>query len=507
MDSRFRENDGIGKLCVKRRKGFTIKISLKIFLGYFALVGLAAWFVLTIFVDEVKPGVRQAMEDTLVDTANVLAELAANDVQNGNIQTGNFAQSLAQYQARANYPNKSLADISGVRKQTADYRVYITDAKGIVIFDSANLALGQDYSQWNDVYLTLHGKYGVRSSPIVPNAPKSDSVMYIAAPIKSGANIIGSLTVAKSNRTVLPFIERAQTKIIRWGALLLMLSLIIGSLFTWRFTTKINKLRDYALNISQGKKATPPTSSNDELTDLANAMQTMRSELDGKQYVQENVQHLTHELKSPITAIQAALELISPNMPAADQAHFLAQIKTQSGRVQTIIQNMLGLATLEHQQQLTQVSNVNLNALIQTQIKHLSQKTHALQANIHEASSVDIKLQADSFLLGQAIVNLLENALDFSPRNSVIYIDVIEENKQIRIAIKDQGAGIPDYALDKIFDKFYSLPRPQNSLNAGQKSTGLGLNFVQEVAKLHGGSVTLSNHADGGVIAVITLPK
>ncbi len=82
-----------------------------------------------------------------------------------------------------------------------------------------------------------------------------------------------------------------------------------------------------------------------------------------------------------------------------------------------------------------------------------------------------------------------------------------EENNQIQIAIKDQGAGIPDYALDKIFDKFYSLPRPEHTPNAGQKSTGLGLNFVQEVAKLHGGSVTLSNHADGGVIAVITLPK
>ena len=479
-----------------------MKISLKIFLGYFLLVGLAAWFVLTIFVDEVKPGVRQAMEDTLVDTANVLAELAVEDVKAGNIASGGFARGLAQYQARAKYPNKSLADISGVKKLSADYRVYITDINGIVIFDSHNFAIGQDYSQWNDVYLTLRGKYGVRSSPIIPNAPKSDSIMYIAAPIKDGSAIIGSLTVAKSNRTVLPFTERAQYKIMRWGALLLVLSLMIGSLFTWRFTRKIHQLRDYALNISQGKKATPPNSSNDELSELANAMQVMRTELDGKQYVQENVQHLTHELKSPITAIQAALELISPNMPPDDQARFLTQIKAQSSRVQTIIQNMLGLATLEHQQQLNQVINVNLSELIQTQIKHLAEKSHALQANIHEACRPTIILKADSFLLGQAIYNLLENALDFSPRNSVVSVNVIEENKQIQIQIKDQGAGIPDYALDKIFDKFYSLPRPSTN----QKSTGLGLNFVQEVAKLHGGSVSLKNDVEGGAIAIITLP-
>ncbi len=477
-----------------------MKISLKIFLGYFVLVGLAAWFVLTIFVDEVKPGVRQAMEDTLVDTANVLAELAAEDVKTGNINNGNFAQSLAQYNTRGSKPD---ANISGIKKQSADYRVYITDINGIVIFDSQGLALGQDYSQWNDVYLTLRGKYGVRSSPIIANAPKSDSIMYIAAPIKDGNQIIGSLTVAKSNRTVLPFIERAQAKIIRWGALLLVLSLLIGSLFTWRFTRKINALRDYALNISQGKKATPPTSSNDELTDLAKAMQTMRNELDGKQYVQDSVQHLTHELKSPITAIQAALELISPNMPASDQAHFLAQIKAQSNRVQTIIQNMLGLATLEHQQQLSQVSDVNLNDLIQTQIKHLSQKTQALQASIHAACRASLIIKADSFLLGQAIYNLLENALDFSLPKSEIKINVLEENKQIQISIQDLGAGIPDYALGKIFDKFYSLPRPAS----GQKSTGLGLNFVQEVVKLHGGNVTLQNHANGGAMAIITLPR
>jgi two-component system, OmpR family, sensor histidine kinase CreC len=295
-------------------------------------------------------------------------------------------KALAQYQARG-----TKAEIWGVRKQTADYRVYITDAKGIVIFDSANLALGQDYSKWNDVYLTLRGKYGVRSSLAIAGDKNSDTIMYIAAPIRSGNQIIGSLTVAKPNRTVLPFIERAQAKIIRWGALLFVLSLAIGALFTWRFTRKINQLREYAVRLlPRAKKPSAPTSNNDELAELADAMQTMRSELDGKQYVQESVQHLTHELKSPITAIQGAAELISPSMAPSDQARFLAQIKTQADRVQTIIQNMLGLASLEHQQQLNQVSSVNVNDLIHTQIKHLNQKTHALKANIHVVCRPDI---------------------------------------------------------------------------------------------------------------------
>lgn len=474
-----------------------MKISLKIFLGYFALVGLAAWFVLAIFVDEVKPGVRQAMEDTLIDTANVLAELAANDVKAGNIQSGNFAKGLVQYQLRA-----VKADIWGVKKQTADYRVYITDDKGIVIFDTSNTALGQDYSRWNDVYLTLRGKYGVRSSPVVKGDEQGDTVMYIAAPIKDNHEIIGSLTVAKPNRTLLPFIERAQNKIIRWGALLFGLSMMLGVMFSWRFTRAIHRLRDYALAVSLGKKAVKPESSNDELAELADAMQTMRDELDGKQHVQESIQHLTHELKSPMTAIQGALELISPDMPATDQARFLAQIKTQSDRVQTIIQNMLGLAALEHQQQLNQRSQIELDHLINAQIDHLQSKAHTKQVKIIDETPFGITIYAEAFLLGQAIYNLLENALDFSPPNTQITVRTHLEKAHVIISIQDAGAGIPAYALDKIFQKFYSLPRPAT----GNKSTGLGLNFVQEIIKLHGGSIQIVNRAEGGVIATIALP-
>jgi two-component system, OmpR family, sensor histidine kinase CreC len=474
-----------------------MKISLKIFLGYFLLVGLAAWFVLTIFVDEVKPGVRQTMEDTLIDTANVLAELAVQDVKAGNIQTGNFSQALAHYQA-----NDTKANINGIKKHKNDYRVYITDKKGWVIFDSANIAVGQDYSKWNDVFLTLQGKYGARSSNVIAGNKESDTIMYIAAPIKINNEIIGSLTVAKPNRAVLPFIERAQSKIVRWGALLFVLSIVIGVLFTWRFTTKINRLRDYAMRVARGDKASPPTSSNDELNDLAQAMQTMRNELDGKQYVQDSVQHLMHELKSPITAIQAALELISPDMPAHDQAHFLMQVKVQSNRVQIIIQNMLGLATLEHQEKLQHIQQIDLDKLVETQINLLSSKSKVRNIQF-VLNKQGLNIVADSFLLGQAIYNLLENALDFSHDSSDITISFYEQLNKVQIDIQDTGSGIPEYALTKIFDKFYSLPRP----DTGQKSTGLGLNFVQEVIKLHGGNITLKNHTTSGAIATITLNK
>src|ERR1041385_4502603 len=121
-----------------------MKIGLRIFLGYFLIVGLAGFFVMRVFVNEVKPGVRQSMEDTLIDTANVLAQLASRDLREGHIGDGEFARAVDRLtRARAEAP------IWGYRKNRFDYRIYVTDDHGIVVYDSDRQALGKDYSRWN----------------------------------------------------------------------------------------------------------------------------------------------------------------------------------------------------------------------------------------------------------------------------------------------------------------------------------------------------------------------
>ena len=80
---------------------------------------------------------------------------------------------------------------------------------------------------------------------------------------------------------------------------------------------------------------------------------------------------------------------------------------------------------------------------------------------------------------------------------------VTSKNRSYEVGIRDHGPGLPDYALDRVFEKFYSLRRP----DSGKKGTGLGLSFVKEIAELHRGSVGLRNHPDGGAVATLTLPK
>jgi two-component system sensor histidine kinase CreC len=204
-----------------------MKIGLRILLGYFLIVGLAAWFLLNVFVAEVKPGVRSTLEDTLVDTAELLAGVVAEDMKSGALQATPKLAGMHDYGRR-----RVSVVINGVTKRKLDYRVYIADARGIVVYDSEGEATGKDYSRWNDVYLTLQGKYGARSTRTIEGDDRS-AVMHVAAPIMDGERIIGVLTVAKPLSSVQAFVDRSQRKILQRGTVLLVLSLLIGLAFAW----------------------------------------------------------------------------------------------------------------------------------------------------------------------------------------------------------------------------------------------------------------------------------
>lgn len=471
-----------------------MKIGLRILLGYFLILGLAAWFVLNVFVEEVKPGVRATLEDTLVDTAQLLAQLVAEDVRAGDLP---HAAILSRMQ---NYARRSVdVKISGVRKASLDYRITITDTHGIVVFDSENLDVGKDYSRWNDVYLTLQGKYGARSTRTDPLDEKS-TVMHVAAPIMDAGQIIGVLTVSKAMSTITPFIERSQRKILRHSAWLLLGSLMIGIGFSLWLNHSLRKLQAYASAVENGEKVALPELGNNEIGKLGRALESMRNKLEGKQYVEQLMHTLAHELKSPIAAIQGSAELLTEEMPSADRQKFLNNIIEQNQRQKQLIDKLLALIKIEKQQTLEHVETLEVAALFTQAAADAATALAAksLQLNFNAAQ---MTVQGDALLLRQAIGNLLDNAIAFAPPASALMLDASKADGMIHLRLSDNGPGIPDYAMPRIFERFYSLARP-----AAAKSTGLGLPFVHEVALLHGGSVTVSNRAEGGVRACLSLP-
>ncbi len=473
-----------------------MKTVARIFLGYFLLVGLGAAFLLNTFMAELRPGVRQSMEEVMVDMANLLAEVVQAEVVSANIEKAEFADMMQRFLAR-----ELNAKIWTLQKTATTLRVYVVDAQGTVVYDSDERDVGQDYSQWRDVYLTLRGQYGARSTRANPDDDTS-TVMHVAAPIYQGKEIIGALTVAKPNISVQPFIEVSRQNMIRKSLLLLAVSLSVGLIFAFWFTHSTRKLVRYAEHISQGQRAVLPRISEAELAALGNAIEKMRTELEGKEYVENYIHTLTHEMKSPLSTIKGAVELLHEPMPATEQTRFLDNIQSETARLQQFIQRMLALAEVEKRQVLEQTSNVNLAALISEAL--LLKETILQQKNLQvkKCLQADLVVNGEVFLLQQAISNLLDNAIEFSPVAGTITIALESSDDTLSLLISDQGPGIPDFAKDRIFERFYSLAKP----DSGKKSSGLGLSFVKEVAQLHQGSIALSNLPSGGVCAILTLP-
>ncbi len=480
-----------------------MRLGLKLFLGFFLIVGLAAFFVMRVFVNEVKPGVRQAMESTLVDAANVLAEMASGELAGGTIATGSFARNVAQAQQR-----DPKAWVWRFRKNDVAYRVTVTDARGVVVFDSLGRDVGRDNSRWNDVYRTLRGEYGARSSPEVDGDPTA-TVMHVAAPIyapNDPGKLIGVLTLAQPNRSIDPFIEASQRNILQRGAWLIGISALIGILMTWWLMRGIGRLNRYAQAVSAGIPVPPPKPRGDEIGDLGQALESMRRKLEGKAYVEQYVQSLTHEMKSPLAAIRGASELLAEPLPEADRQHFVASIRAQELRLTETIDKLLALAEVEQHGWLQKRERIAVAGLLQAAVDAVLPRATAagvrVEIDVASDAAREHYVLGDGFLLRQALINLLENAVAFSPEGSTVQLRTQVHDGHLQWSVEDRGSGVPDYALERVFERFYSLARPQT----GQRSSGLGLPFVREVARLHGGEATLDNRDGGGAVATLRLP-
>ena len=471
-----------------------MSVNFRIFIGYFIIVVIASLLLLNVFMSELKPGMRRSSEESLIDTANLLAELVAPEFVN-DPALPHFSNAIEHF-----FQREYQADIASVNKNSSAIKIYITDEKGIVRYDSLNEKVGSDYSQWNDVYLTLRGHYGARSTLADPSDTLS-SVMYVAAPIKSDGHIIGVLTVAKPNFSVQPFIDMAYKKIIERGVLLVLFSLIIALTISFLITRSIRKLVKYANDISHGKKTALPVVYASELVGLASSINNMRVELEGKDYVEKYVHALTHELKSPVSAIKGASEILNANMSEQDQDKFIGNIQFEVNRIDDMVNRLLALVTVEKQQTLEQIVELDIIKLIDQVIQSKMALLNKLNIHINKALPEKLLVHGDAFLLSQALDNLLQNAIDFSPVNEQIVVQVTV-SEQVNIIIQDQGSGIPDYAIDKIFERFYSLTRPITH----KKSSGLGLCFVKQIAELHQGSISLQNNPEKGVKATLSLP-
>ena len=475
-----------------------MSLRLRVTLGLLLVVVGAFAFLLDALVSDLKPAQRRATEEPLVDTARVLAALVSGSAKDGTLDLAALGRAFADArQARFSAP------IHGLEKTAVDLILYVTDREGRVIFDSREgRDVGRDYATKNDVYLTLKGQYGARTTHDLPGDPTT-SVMYVAAPITIGGKLAGVLAVGKPTRSVNQAVAQARGRVLAVGTMAAGLIVLLGWMLTTLATVPLQRLTRFAQAVRDGRKADPPRGGSREVRALITAFAEMREALEGKEYVAHYVETLTHEMKSPLAALMGAAELLEEDMPPERRARFLANIRSESARLTDLVEKMLQLASLEKRDTARDVETLDGVALANEVRQSLAPVLEARKLDLEVLSTGPATFSGERFLVRQALANLVQNALEFSPPGTTVRVICGGRAGGVELAVEDQGPGVPDYALARAFERFYSLERPDTR----RRSSGLGLAFVREVAELHRGTAALANRPEGGARASLVFPR
>lgn len=473
------------------------RIFLGILLAYVAGVGVLMYRLL----GDIDPRYRESAEESLVETAHLMAATVEAVSRDGTLRVDGLEPVF-----RSLYARRFQADIFGFEKTRVELRVVVVDRTGRVVFDSLGRSVGDDYSAWRDVRLALAGHYGARTTPEVPGRPET-SVMHVAAPIRDlstgGEAILGAVSAGKPVQSFGQFVDAARRKTLLVGATSVVAVLLLALLVSVWLVRPFGMVADYVRYARAQRTFSLRRLGRRALGAIAAAYDEMRDALAGRNYVADYVQTLTHEVKSPLSAIRGAAELLQEPMPDADRARFVANIARETQRIQELVDRMMELTALESRRALERIAPVSLRPLLDEVAASAQAAGAARGLRVEVLPGEDALVDGDAFLLRRAVANLVDNALDFSPAGGRVTVALAKRRRSIELTVRDQGPGIPDYAEDKVFEKFYSLARPQTR----KKSTGLGLPFVKEIAGLHHGRVTLKNAPEGGAVATLSLPR
>lgn len=453
-----------------------MRIRTAIFGVYVGASAIGFVILMAVVLRETRLRYTEAMRRTLGDTAVFLAAFAAEGDT-----------------TRENWPQRFRA----LPEQAQLLRVFASDPEGRVVFDSAARDVGRVY----DWPMRGGGPYASEHYT-VSNVAQVDGELRVRAAVRRHGELWGWVGVGRPLATLAEGITRARTQLL-WYALSIAAAMVAaGWWIASRLTQSIERLTAYAQAVRDGRSEPPPDSRAAEVAELTRAFEEMRRTLEGKAYVERYTQALAHEFKAPLSAMRGAAELLGEDMPREDQARFLANLRAETERLQRIVDRMLELSTLEARTPGAGFREVELGTVLTDVVAQAIRAAELRRVRVTCERTGEARLRGDGFWLGQAVGNLVQNAVEFSPEGGEVTVRMEPGADAVTITIDDQGPGVPAYARERVFERFYSLPRPQT----GRKSSGLGLSIVREVVRLHGGDVQLDNRPAGGARATLRLP-
>ena len=438
------------------------------------------------------------VKDSLINT-NVTE--AQNNLQSFNVSVaGQVATFVTNIENE--YTMRYVEDIVKQNSLVYTARMVLVGTDGRVLVDSFDAMKGQRF----DIAEAENALLGMKSSNIYVH--KGDYIMYSAVPIMDRDVIVGAAFMSIDANYIFDDINRFMEKLFIIFMMAFLVSIFISFLFADIMSKPIEKLTDSVKTITLGKYDTKvEILGSDEIGELGkafNIMTTKLSQVDERR--KKFVSNVSHELRTPMTSMKIVSDtlLSAPSWDESVYREFMTDINSEIDRLNKIIDSLLYLVRVEKDDLELDYSMTYVNYLLEWVIKTINPIALKKEIELTLTAPNKIELSLDQEKMQQCLLNIIGNAVKYTPEGGKVWVELEESRDDIIIRVNDNGIGIPEKDLPFIFDRFYRVDEARARKTGG---TGLGLAIVQQIVLLHQGTISVQSELGVGTQVTITLPK
>jgi len=415
-----------------------------------------------------------------------------------------FTQEIADFSESRFSGSKNLLSeelsiyFSGYKPQNeATITVYDDDMK--ILFYRGN----------SDRFKSTTVKKALKGETLCVKSKEGKSLFDSSCPIEINGEVIGAVNVFGYCNGSSVFVRRIIGKALLWSFLISIFAGIVILVFSFLISRRIKGFTQKIKDMSNDNRTEKmEIKGNDEISKLGKAFNDFSEKVNvlEKQRT-EFVSNASHELKTPLSSIKLMADSIiqTPDISIDYVREFLADMNDEVERLNRIVNKLLYITKMDTlaESMSGTLELINLKDVVTGINKNLLPIAEMENKELVLEESEDILIMANKDILWQALYNITDNALKYTPKNGRVEVSLVKEGKRAIITIKDNGVGIAAEDLERIFDRFYRVDKARSRATGG---TGLGLSIAQSAIEFHNGTIEVASELNKGSEFKIILP-
>ena len=458
---------------------------MRLIVTYLAIAVMTLLFISTYILAAINEYLYNERKVELLANANVTANIVSEYIKNGQ--------------------DNKIEDVVARMNVAETSRIIVTDSQAKVIYDTNN---------FSDVRGKILIKEEIASAlkgidtANVTNEENYGVFIEGAATVLMDAEVLGAVYISENAQDTENFIQD-----IKWILVVisLVVCLLIGVL-SWVMAdiiiSPIEKLTKFVSDFDLGNlDKRLEITGRDEISELGSAFNGMADRLEQMEDKRRLfVSNASHELKTPLSSIKLLSESILSMQEDNDTyiSEFMNDINGEVDRLAKIVDRLLTLTKLDADADALEIKQTSINMLLDRVSRSLKPQAELKNITTEVLYDEEVYAEIDIAKMWQVIYNITDNAIKYTQEQGTVKTTLIDEGDFCRIEIEDNGIGIPEADVDKVFDRFYRVDKARSRESGG---TGLGLSIVKDMVELHNGNIFVDSKEGEGTKFILVLPK